>query len=75
MRGNMVGLVAFDLKMRIIFAGVVRVPFVVEIFRMHFDYLAADVSGLRVPGDVIADFESSWHAGLPPVSDDLKTRH
>ena len=71
MHCDMISLVALDLILRIIFAGVVRVPLVVEIFRMHLDDLAADVPGLRVPGDVIADFETSWHDGFPPVFDYL----
>jgi hypothetical protein len=61
----MVSLVALDLVLRIILAGVVSMPFVVEIPRMHLDDLAADVPGLRVPGDVIADLESSWNESSP----------
>lgn len=70
MHCDMVRLVALDLILRIILAGVVRVPLVVEVFRMHLDDLAADVPGLRVPGDVIAGFKSSWHDGSPPAFDD-----
>lgn len=54
---NVVSLVALDLILRIILAGAVSMPLVVEIFRMHLDDPAADVPGLRIPGDVIADFE------------------
>ncbi len=63
---DMVSLVAFDLILRIIFTGVVRVPFVVEILRMHLDDRAADVPGLRVPGDVVTDFKFSWYNGRLP---------
>lgn len=67
MHCNMVSLIALDLILRIIFAGMMRVPLVVEIFRMHLDDPAADVPGLRIPGDVIAELEFLWHDGLPPV--------
>jgi hypothetical protein len=29
---------------------------------MHFDNLSADVSGFRVPGNMVADFEFAYHA-------------
>lgn len=71
MHCDMVSLVALDLILRIFLAGVVRVSLVVEIFCMHLGDLATDVPGLRVPGDMIADFEASWHDGSPPVFDYL----
>lgn len=46
MRCDMVSLVTLDLILRIILAGVARVPLVVEVFRMHLDDLPADVPGL-----------------------------
>ena len=64
----MVSLVAFDLILRIIFAGVVSVPFVVEILRMHLDDRASDVPGCRVPGDVVTDLKYSWCNGRLPFS-------
>src|SRR6185437_15751379 len=60
---NVVGLVAPDLVLRVILAGVVRVALVVEVPGVDLDDGAADVAGFRVPGDVIADFEFGWHGG------------
>ena len=64
---DVVGLVALDFILRIFLAGVVRISFVVDIFYVHLDDLAADMSGLRIPCHVIADFESSRHVGCLPV--------
>jgi len=62
-RRDVIGLVAPDLVLRVIRAGVVRVSLVVEIPGVHLDDGAADVAGFRVPGDVVADFEFGWHEG------------
>ena len=56
---DVVRLVALDFILRIILARVVRISFVIEIFGMNLDDLAADMPGFRVPGHVIADFEVS----------------
>jgi hypothetical protein len=58
MHRNMVGLVTLDCILRVIFARVVGVPLVIEVFRMNFDYIAADKAGLLIPSHIIADFES-----------------
>src|SRR5215470_6781345 len=65
---DVVGLVALDFVLRVILAGVMRVPFVIDISGMHFDNLAADAAGLRVPGHMIADLEFG-HAGSPRALD------
>ncbi len=65
---DMASLIALDLILRIIFAGVVRVPFTVEILRMHLDDRASDVPGRRVPGDVVTDRKYSWYNGRLPFS-------
>lgn len=61
MHGDVVRLVAFYLVLRLVRRGVVRVPLVIRILRMNFDNPAADMSGLGIPGHVIADFESFYH--------------
>jgi hypothetical protein len=61
------GLVALDFILRIILARVMSVSLVVDVFGMHFDDLAADMAGLRVPGHVIADFEPFRHHE-PPIA-------
>jgi hypothetical protein len=42
-----------------------RVAFVVDIFAMHLDDLAADAARFRIPTNMIADFEFAWHAFHP----------
>jgi hypothetical protein len=61
--GDVLGLVALDLVLRFILAGVVRVSLVIEIFCVNLDDLAAHMPSLRIPADVIADFEFSRHDG------------
>jgi tripartite-type tricarboxylate transporter receptor subunit TctC len=55
--GDMFGFVTLDLVLRIVAAGVVRVALPIEVLLVHLNDPAADVPRLRVPGDVIADFE------------------
>src|SRR5437763_3489949 len=68
MHGDVVGLVARDFILWLILACVVRVPFVLNIFRVHLDDRPGDVSSLRVPGHVIADLECSLHEGSPRIA-------
>jgi hypothetical protein len=67
MHRDVVGLAALDFILRIILARVMSVSLVVNVFGMHFDDLAADMAGLRVPGHVIADFEPFRHYE-PPIA-------
>src|SRR6476659_1136320 len=57
----MVGLVALDLKLRLVFAGVVCIALPFHILRMHPGDRPADTTGLRVPSHMIADFELFPH--------------
>ena len=63
MRRDVVRLGALDFILRIVLARVVGMSFVVEIFCVYLDDCAADMAGLRVPGHVIADFESLHDVG------------
>jgi hypothetical protein len=64
MHCDMLRLAALDFILRILRTGVMGVSFVIDIFRVHFDDRAADMSGLRVPRHVITGFESLRHYGL-----------
>lgn len=55
--GDVVGFVAFYFVLRVVFVCVVSVAFVVEIFGVHFDDLAANAACFGIPADVVADFE------------------
>jgi len=61
MQGDVNGLVAFDFVLRLVLGGVMRVALVIRVLRMDLDNPAADMPGLGIPGDVVADFESLFH--------------
>lgn len=58
---NVIGLVALDFVLWVLFRGTVRVPLVVEIFGMNRDDDAADPAGFGIPADVITHFECLAH--------------
>jgi hypothetical protein len=61
MHGDMIRLVAFDFILRLIFSGMMSVALVIRVLRMDLDNPATDVTGLGVPSDVIALFETFFH--------------
>ena len=61
MRGNVIGLVALDLVLRIALRGVMRMPLVIKISRVDSDDPAGDMPRFRVPTYVIADLEPLRH--------------
>src|SRR5579872_2180408 len=62
---DVLGRTAPDFVLRIVVARVMGVSLVLNVLRMHFDDRAAHVPGLRVPGHVVADFESFRHGHSP----------
>ena len=62
--GDVPGLVAFDLILRLGLAGMVGVALLVHVAGMHLDDFSADVAGFGIPSDVVADLEGMWHAGV-----------
>src|SRR5262249_10963760 len=67
-QGNVIGLVAFDLVLRFVLAGVVDVSFVVHVLCMHLDDFPADPAGLRIPAYTVAHLESSRHVSISGAS-------
>src|SRR5262245_54155611 len=61
-QGDVVGLVALDLVLRVVLARMVDVSLPIYVFRMRLDDPAADASGLGVPGHMIAHLEPFRHA-------------
>ena len=61
-QSDMVRLVALDLVLRLVLAGMVDVALVVHVFLMHADDMASDAAGFRIPADVIATLERLTHA-------------
>jgi hypothetical protein len=59
--GDVVGLVALDLVLGLVPAGVAPVAFPIEIRGVNFDDRAADGPGFRIPADTIPDLEASRH--------------
>jgi hypothetical protein len=62
MQRNVVSFVALDLVLRVIFGRMMRITFVVQILCVNFDDPTADVSGFRVPGHMIIEFEFLHHS-------------
>lgn len=61
MQRYVIGLIAVNLILRVVGAGVVRIALVVDVSRMHADDVAADATRLRVPAHAIAHFELRTH--------------
>jgi hypothetical protein len=71
----MVCFIAFYFVLRLVLAGVMRVPLVIDVLRMDLDNPAADMPGLGIPGDVVADFESLSHLILPNAQSHKPVQH
>jgi hypothetical protein len=61
MHGDMVCLIAFDFILRLVFTGMMRMSLMVRVVRMNSDNPAADMPSFRIPGNVIANFETFSH--------------
>lgn len=69
MGGDMVGLVAFDFVLGIVFRGVVSMAFVVKILGVDGDDSARHQARLGIPSYMIADLKLLFHGvGLIPSS-------
>ena len=58
----MIRLVALDLILRIVRAGMVNVAFVVHVFSMHPHDTTVDPACFGIPAHVIAELETSCHS-------------
>src|SRR4249920_3155500 len=63
--GDVIGLVALDFILRLVWGGTVNVTFVIDGSSMHFDDFSAHPPGFRIPAHVIANLERLDH-GLCP---------
>jgi hypothetical protein len=70
MQRNVVSLVALDRVLWVVFGRMMRVTFVVHVLCVNFDDPTPDVSGFRVPGHMITEFEF-LHNGNRPVRREL----
>jgi hypothetical protein len=61
MNSNMIGFIAFDLVLRIIAGCVMRVTFVLKISFVDLNNNTRNITGLRIPGNMIAYFEFTVH--------------
>ncbi len=66
MHGDVVGFVALDFVLRLIFARMMGVALTIDISHMHFDNLAGDMPSLGIPGDVVTGFKIVCHV-IPPL--------
>jgi hypothetical protein len=58
MQGDMDRLFTFDFVLRLVFAGVVDVAFVIHVFGVHAHDFAAEPAGFRIPAHAIANLEA-----------------
>jgi hypothetical protein len=59
--GDMIGLIALDLVLRITLARMMDIALVVHVRRVHPYDMAADPASLGIPGNMILDFECLRH--------------
>lgn len=59
--GDMIGLIALDLVLRIILTRMMDIAFVVHVARVHPYDMAADPASFGIPGYMVADFECMRH--------------
>jgi hypothetical protein len=57
MHGDVVGLIAFDFVLWIVWASMAGIPLVICVLRMDPDNPTADTSGIGIPCVMIPDFE------------------
>lgn len=57
MYGNMVCFIALNFILRIFFAGMMRIAFVVKIFFVHFHNSTGHMARFWIPGDMVADLK------------------
>ena len=60
-QGDMIGLIALDLVLRIVLARMMDIAFVIRVPRVHPYDAAADPTSFGIPGYVVADFECPCH--------------
>ena len=60
-QSDMIGLVAFDLVLRIILARMMDITFVGHVARMHPHDTATDSASFGIPTYMIVDFECLFH--------------
>jgi hypothetical protein len=65
---DMIGFVAFDLVLGIVFRGTMRMTFVVEVPGVNGDDGPGHPTGLGIPAYMVADLESLGHRANPLVS-------
>src|SRR5690606_20494694 len=74
-RGDVIGLVARDLVLRVVIAGTMRVPLVVELGGVHVRDAAAHPTRHRVPPAVVSDRDALGHRRLVSPYVSILARH
>jgi hypothetical protein len=73
-QGNMSSLFAFDFVLRLIFARVMDVAFVIHVFCVHADDFAADPASFRTPTHPITNFEPLGHGKPLGIEGNVRSR-
>ena len=63
-QGDMVGFIALDFILRLIWAGMVNVTFVSNVTPMHFDNFPTNPASFRIPTYMIANLEGLTHGSI-----------
>ena len=61
MHGDVIGLVAPNLELRLFLARVARIAFVLRVAGVDLDYPAGYTASLRIPANMVADFKVLAH--------------
>jgi hypothetical protein len=72
MQRNVIGLIALDFVLRVVFARMVNIPLVMNVFCVDLHDPAANASSLGIPGYVGTHFEAFGHATAPRLAIDLE---
>jgi hypothetical protein len=73
-QGNMSSLFAFDFVLRLVFARVMDVAFVIHVFGVHVHDFAADPASFRIPTHPIANFEPLSHGKSLRIESNARSR-
>ena len=66
MHGDVVRSIALDFVLRIVWAGMMRIAFVIHVVGMNPDNPAADMSGFGIPCNMVSDFKLLFQFHSPP---------
>jgi hypothetical protein len=67
MHGNVIGPVALDFELGLIFTGMARIAFVLRIARVDSSYPTGNIASLGIPANAITNFKVFAYTGLQTI--------